>query len=233
MSAANLRVVLVAPRNPLNIGAVARAMRNFGFKHLRLVNPYSVAYQEARSAVNASEILKKAEEFSTLSDAIADCNLVIGTTSLGHRSLQHPLRTLEYGTRVIRRELATVKVALLFGSEKFGLSNDDLTYCHWLVRISTEGSMNLGQAAAVCLYELTRKSTTAKPEPRKRANARDLDRITTLLTEVLTESGYMHSRSAESKIRRLIRRLDLPAHDAEVWLGMLRQIQWKLGAHHQ
>jgi len=229
VSASNLRVVLVSPRNPLNIGAVARAMRNFGFHHLRLVNPYSVAYQEARSAVNASEILKTAEEFPALADAIADCNLVIGTTSLGHRDLQHPLRSLEYGARVIRRELATAKVALLFGSEKFGLSNDDLTYCHWLVRVSTEGSMNLGQAAAVCLYELTRKPAIAKPEPRKRATASDLDRITTLLTEVLTESGYMHSRSAESKIRRLMRRLDLPAHDAEVWLGMLRQIQWKLG----
>ena len=228
MSAANLRVVLVAPRNPLNIGAVARAMRNFGFRHLRLVNPYSVAYQEARSAVNASEILKTAEEFPALADAIADCNLVIGTTSLGHRELQHPLRSLEYGARAIRGELAGSKVALLFGSEKFGLSNDDLAYCHWLVRIGTEGSMNLGQAAAVCFYELTRKRAIAKPEPRKRAPARDLDRLTALLTEVLDESGYVHTRGAESKIRRLVRRLDLPAHDAEVWLGMLRQIQWKL-----
>ena len=204
-------------------------MRNFGFRHLRLVNPYSVAYQEARSAVNASEILKSAQEFSTLADAITDCNLVVGTTSLGHRELQHPLRSLEYGARAIRRELAaSEKVALLFGSEKFGLSNDDLSYCHWLVRIGTEGSMNLGQAVAVCLYELTRKRAIAKPESRKRAPARDLDRLTQLLTEVLSESGYVHTRGAESKIRRLVRRLDLPAHDAEVWLGMLRQIQWKL-----
>jgi len=226
--ASNLRVVLVAPRNPLNIGAVARAMHNFGFNHLRLVNPYSVAYQEARSAVHASDILRTAKEFPTLGAAIADCALVVGTTSLGHRELQHPLRSLEYGAREIRRGLASEKVALLFGSEKFGLSNDDLAYCHWLVRISTEGSMNLGQAAAICLYEITRRRTTAKPVPRKRAPARDLDRLTALLTEVLNESGYVHSRSVESKIRRLIRRLDLPAHDAEIWLGMFRQIQWKL-----
>lgn len=225
----NLRVVLVSPRNPLNIGAAARAMRNFGFRHLRLVNPYSVAYQEARSAVHSAEILQQAEDFESVADAIADCNLVVGTTSLGHRELQHPLRSLEYGGRQIRGALSTTKVALLFGSEKFGLSNDDLSYCHWLVRIATQGSMNLGQAVAVCLYELTRKGTPAKPEPRKRAAADDLERLTDLLTAVLKQSGYVHSHGTDAKIRRLIRRLDLPAHDAEVWLGMIRQIQWKLG----
>ena len=203
-------------------------MRNFGFRHLRLVNPYDVAYQEARSAVHATEILKSAKEFPTLSAAIADCNLVVGTTSLGHRELQHPLRSLEYGGRSIRKQLASGRVALLFGSEKFGLSNDDLSYCHWLLRIGTEGSMNLGQAVAVCLYELTRNRSAAKPETRRRAAAEGLERLTGLLTDVLKQSGYMHTGGAEAKIRRLIRRLDLPAHDAEVWLGMIRQIQWKL-----
>lgn len=224
----NLRVVLVATRNPLNIGAAARAMQNFGFQRLRLVNPYQVAFQEARSAVGAREILERAEEHKTLPEAIADCNLVVGTTSLGHRELQHPLRSLEYGGRLIRKQLASTRVALLFGSEKFGLSNDDLSYCHWLVRIGTQGSMNLGQAVAVCLYELTRTTRAVQPEKRKLAAARDLDLLTGLLTEVLQESGYVHSGGTGAKIRRLIRRLDLPARDAEVWLGMIRQIQWKL-----
>jgi len=228
-SAENLCVVLVDTRNPLNIGAAARAMSNFGFGRLRLVSPYHVAYQEARSAVNAHEILKSAEEYKTLAEALADCTLVVGTTSLGHRELQHPLRTLEYGGRVLRQHLVSEQAALLFGSEKFGLSNDDLSYCHWLVRIGTEGSMNLGQAVAVCLYELTRKAAVAKPEKRKRARAEDLDRLTARLTQVLALSGYVHSSGTEAKIRRLVRRLDLPSHDAEVWLGMLRQIQWKLG----
>ena len=106
----NLRVVLVAPRNPLNIGAAARAMTNFGFMHLRLVNPYDVAYQEARSAVHAQEILRSAQEFKTLAEAIADCTLVVGATSLGHRELQHPLRAIEYGGRQIRKHLATEPV---------------------------------------------------------------------------------------------------------------------------
>jgi len=222
-------VVLVSPRNPLNIGAAARAMSNFGFRRLRLVNPYQVAYQEARSAVHSQEILREAQEYPTVAEAIADCRLVVGTTALGHRELQHPLRTLEYGGRMIRRALATGPVALLFGSEKFGLSNDDLSHCHWLMRIGTRGSMNLGQAVAVCLYELVRKAGALKPEARKAAKAEDLDRLTELLTGVLERSGYVHTGSVEAKIRRLVRRLDLGAHDAEVWLGMMRQIQWKLG----
>ncbi|HTR36343.1 MAG TPA: TrmJ/YjtD family RNA methyltransferase [Bryobacteraceae bacterium] len=221
-------MVLVAPRNPLNIGAAARAMTNFGFHRLRLVNPYQVAYQEARSAVHAQDILREAEEFPTLAAAIADCTLVVGTTALGHRELQHPLRTLEYGGRLIRRSLASGPVALLFGSEKFGLSNEDLSHCHWLMRIATRGSMNLGQAVAVCLYELVRRAAAPKPEPRKAAKAADLDRLTELLSEVLEHSGYVHSSSAEAKVRRLVRRLELSAHDAEVWLGMIRQIHWKL-----
>src|SRR5689334_20547791 len=100
-------------------------MHNFGFQNLRLVNPYHVAYREARSAVHAADVLKSAEEFPALADAIADCDLVVGTTSLGHRELQHPLRKLEYGGRIIRKHLVSSKVALLFGSEKFGLSNED------------------------------------------------------------------------------------------------------------
>ena len=203
-------------------------MSNFGFSHLRLVNPYHVAFEEARSAVHAHQILRQAREFPTLAEAIADCSMVVGTTSLGHRELQHTLRTVEYGGRIVRKRLAAAPVALLFGSEKFGHSNDDMTYCHWLLRISTEGSMNLGQSVAVCLYELTRNSTPPKPDARKPAPAEALDRLTGLLTEVLEKSGYLHSDGAEAKIRRLVRRLDLAGHDAEIWLGMIRQIHWKL-----
>jgi len=152
-------VVLVETRNPLNIGAAARAMANFGFSRLRVVNPYDVAFREARSAVGAAPLLRAAEEFSTLADAVGDCRLVVGTTSVGHRELHHPIRRLEYGGRLILRALPRAPVALLFGCEKFGLSNDDLSHCHWLMRIPTvdaDLSMNLGQAVALCLYELAR-----------------------------------------------------------------------------
>jgi TrmH family RNA methyltransferase len=233
----DLRVVLVAPRNPLNIGAAARAMANFGCTRLRVVNPYEVAFREARSAVGAAPLLASAEEFTTLAAAVADCALVVGTTSVGHREPQHPLRRLESGARLMRRTAGPV--ALLFGSEKFGLSNEDMSHCHWLMRIPTvdlNRSMNLGQAVAVCLYELARDSraAAARPEkPEKVARAADTEQITAMLLEALERSGYIKpltASSAKTKVRRLVRRLNLSARDAPVVLGMLRQILWKLGA---
>ena len=231
-----LKVVLISPRNPLNIGAAARAMSNFGFSELRLVNPYHVAFHEARSAVKAHAVLEQAREYSTVADAVADCALVVGTTAIGPRVLEHPLRRLEYGGKLIARKLATAPVALLFGSEKFGLSNEDMSHCHWLMRIPAReehGSMNLGQAVAVCLYEIIRSPAAAKtaPDSKRLAAAAHLERITELLETILDRSGYVHARvegSTRMKIRRLVRRLQLNAHDAEVWLGMLRQILWKL-----
>jgi len=233
-----LRVVLVATRNPLNIGAAARAMSNFGFLHLRVVNPYEVAFREARSAVGASALLANAEQYKSVADAVADCTLVVGTTARRHRELHHPLRRLELGARLIRKQLAMSQVALLFGSEKIGLSNEALSHCNWLMRIPTReehGSMNLGQAVAVCLYELIRDSKTVRQlEKPVAATAAEVERITVVLLEALRASGYLHSNPAASargkekdKVRRLVRRLNLQADDAEVWLGMFRQILWK------
>lgn len=237
----HLRVVLVAARNPLNIGAAARAMSNFGVRRLRVVNPYEVAFREARSAVGASGLLAKAEQYESVAEAVADCKLVVGTTAAARRELQHRLRRLDEGARAIKRQLQTGPVALLFGSERYGLSNQELSHCHWVMRIPTReehGSMNLGQAVAVCLYELVRgkKTAAAKSALGKKektsATSRDLERMTQVLFKVLSVSGYVNPRAAaaEEKLRRLVRRMELRGNDAEVWLGMLRQIAWKLGA---
>jgi TrmH family RNA methyltransferase len=238
----HLRVVLVNPRNPLNIGAAARAMSNFGFLHLCVVNPYELAFREARSAVGALPLLAHAEEFKTVGEAVADCTLVVGTTSVGPRELQHPVKRLEQGARLIRKRLAASRVALLFGSEKRGLSNEDLSHCHWLLRIPTREehrSMNLGQAVAICLYELARDPHAAPPpEKRTAATASELERITSVLLDALRASGYLKSfptaaqrrRSAaptDEKIRRLVHRLHLSSSDADLCLGIFRQILWK------
>ena len=234
----NLRVVLVETRNPLNIGASARAMANFGFSRLRVVNPYDVAFREARSAVGAAPLLQAAEDYTGVAGAVADCRLVVGTTSVGHRELHHPLRRLEFGARLIARALAKAPVALLFGSEKFGLTNEDLSHCHWLMRIPTEPvdlSMNLGQAVALCLYELSRDPTAAIAKPPKsiaRATSGETEQVPQRLLEILRKSGYTNpvtELSTEEKVRRLVRRLDLAGRDAPVLLGMLRQILWKIG----
>jgi TrmH family RNA methyltransferase len=236
--------VLVATRNPLNIGAVARAMSNFGFFRLYLVNPYEPSFLEARSAVGAAELLANAQVFASVGEAVADCTLVVGTTAIGRREIRHPLRFLEEGARAIRKHLHSKKsvkavrkseVAILFGSEKFGLSNEDLSHCNWLLRIPTRDehrSMNLGQAVAICLYELARNSKRAAPvEKVVAATAGDIDRVADLLLDALQLAGSLDSRSAATtgqKLRRLMRRHNLTAEDAKFWLGMFGQITYKL-----
>jgi tRNA/rRNA methyltransferase len=139
-----------------------------------------------------------------------------------------------WGTQTSARPGA---VALLFGSEKVGLSNEDLSHCNWLMRIPTcdaNISMNLGQAVAVCLYELVRDAKIARGAAEKveLAGADELERITSVLMESLRASGYLERRvisDVEERMRRMVRRMGVQARDAEVWLGLLRQIVWKLG----
>ena len=227
----NVVVVLVSTRNPLNIGAAARAMTNFGFSQLRVVNPYQLAFREAKSAVRAAAVLRDAQEFSSLADAIADCTLVVGTTAARDRKLDHPLRVLQHGATLIRREMSSGKVALVFGSEKRGLSNQDFSHCDWLMRIQTQPqqpSMNLGQAVAVCLYAISRsrRVVTADQKERKVRSA-DLERLAEVLCESLVLSGYS-KRNEKEVVRTLLRRLRFSEDDSQLLLGMLRKMLWKM-----
>ena len=236
-------VVLVRARNPNNIGAVARAMHDFGFRHLRIVNDYAVPFETARSAVDATEVIVNALAFASVAEAVADCTVVVGTTAVGERALQHPLYELPEGAALVRNEVAREdgagKVALLFGSEKTGLSNEELSHCNWLLTIPMQQhkdvrhpSMNLGQAAAVCLYEIARQSNDAveisTPVP---ASAGERQRLTALLAEVLEKTEYTRRHPAncsEDQVRRLVVRMGLSASDVPVWMGILRQVLWKL-----
>ncbi len=239
----NLRVVLVATRNPLNMGAVARAMSNFGALHLRVVKPYEKAYREAVSAVGASKVMKEAEEFATVPEAIADCTLVVGTTAVGNRDVRQSLLGLREAGQRMREKMEIGRVALLFGSEKRGLSNEDMSYCHWLLRIPTREehrSMNLGQAAAVCMYELAKiENGDSKNENRdteciaglQPAKMETVERLTEAWREALQRSGYVGARAsatAEDKLRRMLRRFSMEEADAEVVLGMMKKILGKM-----
>ena len=246
-------IVLVRARNPSNIGAVARAIHDFGFRHLRVVNEYPVPFEAARSAIDASAVLAAATAYTNVANAVADCTAVVGTTAVGERVLQHPLRALPDTAAEIERHLAEQvgggRVALLFGSEKTGLSNEELSHCHWLLTIPMEQheelrhpSMNLGQAVAVCLYELVRSSGGASGTIAKRAGispaatAEELERLTALFMEVLERTDYRRHHPAncdDAAIRRLVLRMHLSAEDAPVWMGMLRQILWRVGAEEQ
>ena len=215
-------------------------MHDFGFRNLRIVNDYAVPFATARSAVDASDVLSSAAEFRSVAEAVADCSLVIGTTAVGERALQHPLHALPEAAAEIDNMLAQEgRVALLFGSEKTGLSNDELSHCHWLLTIPMHRrpdmrhpSMNLGQAAAVCLYELVRQAGAPAPAPAAAApEAREHERLTALLAEVLDATGYRLRHPAhcgEAHLRRLVLRMNLDASDVPVWLGILRQILWRV-----
>jgi len=245
-------VVLVRARNPSNIGAVARAMHNFGFRRMRVVNEFAPPLEAAKSAVDASDVMAAAVSCASVADAVADCTLVVGTTAVGERHLHHELLPLaEAAPRMLTELGGGGRLALLFGSEKTGLSNEELSHCNWLLTIPMRNSaearhvsMNLGQAAAVCLYELVRESPAASDPQTSAAppetaghltdpvTAAQLELITSLLNEVLgaTEYPRRHAHNADpAHIRRLVRRVGADAIDAPVWIGILKQILWKLG----
>jgi TrmH family RNA methyltransferase len=179
-------------------------------------------------------VLKSARVFDSLAEAVADCSLVVGTSAAQKREPQQPLERLEVGMPQVRGHAG--RAALLFGSEKFGLSNDDMSFCHALVRIPTvpeTPSMNLAQAVAVCLYELVRDGgAVAKYSPLSAIEGADAEQVTRMLLEVLERSGYTNritAVSTEEKIRRWVRRVRLSRRDAPLLLGILRQVLWKFG----
>lgn len=209
-------------------------MANFGVADLRVVNPYEVAFREAVSAVGGAHVLQSARVFLTVAEAVADCTLVVGATAAQRRDLKQPVDLLAAAAAAIRANSG--RTGLMFGSEKFGLSNDDMSFCHSLIRIPTgQGtpSMNLGQAVAVCLYELVARDE--RPQPKEHLHdpveGAEAENLTLMLLDILNRSGYTNrvtSTSTEQKIRRWIRRTHPSQRDAKLMQGILRQILWKL-----
>jgi len=242
----SVEVVLVSPRNPLNIGAVARAMVNFGFERLTVVAPFAPHWREARSAVGAPELLQNAKESATLAEAVAGCTLVIGTGTLTHRRPEQRVVPLPATAPLVLAEQDRGgRVALVFGPEKHGLTREDLSWCHLLVQIPTDArqpSMNLGQAAAVCLYELAARAfpdsgaegaqiRDVEPERAPAAPSVSLGRLADVIEETMTAAGYSpRSMDAANRhdLRLLLRRLAPAERDTRRILGLFRRILWRL-----
>ena len=243
-------IVLVSPRNPLNIGAAARAMANFGFDHLTVVAPFEPHWRQACSAVGAEGLLQKARVATTLAEAVAGCTLVIGTGTLTSRKPEQKVVQLPALAPLVLEELTRGgRIALVFGPEKHGLTREDLSWCQLLVEIPTDPrqpSMNLGQAVAVCLYELATRAfpaqtaiaeaavaQTAAPaaEQRPAASSASLDLLAGVVEETMAASGYSpHTMQAANRhdLRLLLRRLSPTERDTRRILGLFRRILWRL-----
>lgn len=269
VSRARLTVVLVGARNPWNIGAAARAMRDFGFSDLRVVNEYAAPFEAAqieaqieagpetrpvdawggsKAAVGAAAVLEQARRFDRLIDAIEDCTLVAGTTAIGERGLARTVLSLQEAAPRLLSGLnseagatngAEPRVALLFGSEKTGLTNEQLSHCQLLLTVPMFApeeerhlSMNLGQAVAVCLYELVRGGFEGARElpvaPGTAVAAGTRERLTQMLLRAMKATGYARrfpANSREPVVRLLAQGLGGNEDEAVTWIGFLRQVE--------
>jgi tRNA/rRNA methyltransferase len=263
-----LTVVLVGARNPSNIGAAARAMQDFGFSDLRVVNEYGAPFDaaqleaeraeaeqllsaEVKSAVAAESVMRNARRFDAVAGAIADCTLVVGTTAIGGREMRQAVEPLRQTAEAMLGALAEredARVALLFGSEKTGLTNEQLSHCKLLTTIpmfqpqgaAANGkpprhlSMNLGQSVAVCLYELSREGFEGARElPVLReapATADDRERLTQMLLDVMQATDYARrfpANASEPLVRQLVQQLGSTHREAMTWMGVLKQVLWR------
>lgn len=222
-----VRFVLVRPRNPNNIGAAARALANFGFDDLRLVAAHPPVLHEARSAVGAEDVLLKAAYGSSLEEAIRDCHLVLGTTALKTRRARQLVVALPSLSGLITQRLPRGGgLAILFGSEKTGLSTAELGHCHALLHVPTHAkqpSMNLAQAVAVAAYELSRTASTPAPAEGEPPTARQLDDLVAKAAAACQALGYRRGRPPE-ELRRMFLRWRLLKRDAALLQGFFRRL---------
>ena len=231
----NIRIVLVKPRGSGNIGSVARAMKNMGLRDLAIVGGGRTKSFLARAmAVHARDLLNRARRFDTLGEAVADCGLVVGTTCRGglYRSHSRSLRSIASKTVAAARRNSR-SVALVFGPEDHGLSNQDLKHCQWLVTIPTHPdytSLNVAQAVMVCLYELF--LATQKKVPREkieRASAESIDRLFEKMKRSLIKIGFLDSQNPDHillALRRILGRGGLEDKDVRILTGLFQQVEW-------
>ena len=231
----NLRIVLVRPRGSGNIGSVARAMKNFGASELAIVGKARTGSFWARAmAVHGREILADAKFHPTIREAIADCALVVGTTRRAGLYRKHSQTPRDLAPEIITAA-RTGKVALLFGPEDHGLSNKDLEHCQLLITIPTPPdyqSLNVAQAAVICLYEIFIGSLTkAANSTIQRANAEDIERLFERMRRTLLKIGFLDSENPEHMLlafRRILGRAGLEEKDVRIFTGLFRQIEWSI-----
>ncbi len=233
-----IRIVLIDTSHPGNIGAVARAMKNMAIEDLVLVRPKDFPSEEATArASGAEDVLQRARVVQTLDEAIADCSLVTGATARTRMHYWKVFDAREAAGRLLQHTATagTAPAALLFGSERFGLTNEELTRCNWLIRIPANPeyeSLNLSQAVQVLCYELYQaRGTTITPPEREAppATAKEMQYLFEHLEEVLAQVQFLdRTQSGDhlmGRLRRLFSRAELDRNEMNILRGFLTAVQ--------
>lgn len=236
---AGVRIILVEPAGALNVGAIARIMKNMGLQHLVIVNPQCdpLAIEAQHMAVHALDILESAQRVETLLEGLQGCTKAIATTvrirTFG--KLEHPRTALPW-----LLEEPGKATALIFGPEYRGLSNEELNYAQRFVCIPSNPSypsLNLAQAVAICCYELSQfsqmnsTSSNQLPATSDYASFDVLEGYYQQLEDILLKIGYLYPHTAASrmeKFRHLFNRAQLNKSEVAMLRGIVTQIEWAL-----
>jgi TrmH family RNA methyltransferase len=246
MSFNRIRIVLVATSHAGNIGAAVRAMKTMGLARLVLVAPLNFPDAEATArAVGAEDLLQTAQVCASLDEAIRDCSFVIGTSARSRRIAWPTLAPDAAAARVLQ-EAETNEVAILFGRERTGLTNEELDRCQALVHIPTDpdfSSLNLAAAVQIVAYELRRSllGATVSLKPAEEslgeplASAAEVQRFYEHLEQVMTETGFLDPENPKLLMRRLMRlynRARLSTNEVNILRGILTAVQRPHGKPH-
>lgn len=237
MGLAGLRIVLVEPAGPINVGSIARVMKNFGLHHLVLVNPQCdpLSEEAVKMSVHAKDVLESAVLVTTLPEALQGCVRAIATTARV-RDWETPLEPPRTALPWLLEE-PDQPAALIFGREDRGLSNEELNYAQRFVRIPTDenyASLNLATAVGICCYELSQHVAPPATVTPKQTEIAPLDLVETYyqqLESLLLDIGYLYPHTAASrmeKFRQLYNRAHLQTQEVAMLRGILRQIKWAL-----
>ncbi len=201
-----VKIILVRPRNPLNIGAAARAMGNFGLRQLCVVNPYEPVWREAVTAVHSEDILAKAQVFDTIEEAVKDCHLIIATTALKNRTPFQKIVTLP-DINGFLADYADEDIAILFGPEKTGLTAAEISCAHAILNIPTTAevpSINLAQAVILCCYELGKNKIKQKKQDSPAApKAQDFALVQTQLQELMDKLDFPPTLNGALRLEKM------------------------------
>ncbi len=228
-----IRVVLVRPEEAGNIGAAARALKNFGLSHLVLVSPRTARPEDARKwAHGAEDILDGADVVDDLADALAPCARAWATTRRGGRLRGRYLDVRDAARETIKAP-ADAPVAWVFGPESRGLRTDEVELCSARVTIPTapeQPSLNLAQAVAVCCYETRRAAREEDPPAERRASTvAERDALYRHLETALLEIGFLHAHTARTRmaiLRGLLERAQPTPREVKFLRGVARQMEW-------